>query len=91
MNLLIIKLGAMGDVLRMTSILKPLKERYKDAKITWVTKKSSEDLLRGNPHVDGIVLIGQAQKGALNATGIFPFSGSNHSSNTLFSGTLASL
>ena len=67
MNLLIIKLGAMGDVLRMTSILKPLKERYKDAKITWVTKKSSEDLLRGNPHVDGIVLIGQAQKGALNA------------------------
>ena len=65
MKILIIKLGAMGDVLRMTSILKPLKEKYDGASITWVTKKSSEELLRGNPLIDRIVLIGEAQKGAL--------------------------
>lgn len=64
MEILIIKLGAMGDVLRMSSILRPLKEKHQ-AKITWVTKKSSEDLLKGNPFIDCIVLIGDAQKGAL--------------------------
>jgi heptosyltransferase II len=65
MNIIIIKLGAMGDVLRMTSILRPLREKYKDAKITWVTKKNSVELLETNPLVDEIVLIGDALKGKL--------------------------
>ncbi len=65
MEILIIKLGAMGDVLRMTSILQPLKEKYPQSKITWVTKKNSMDLLAHNPFIDTVVLIGQAQQGAL--------------------------
>ncbi len=63
MQILIIKLGAMGDVLRMTSILKPLKKKYPNAHITWVTKKSSVELLESNSLVDKIVLIGDALKG----------------------------
>jgi len=62
MEILIIKLGAMGDVLRMTSILRPLKEKYEGARIAWVTKKESEKLLEGNPYVDEIMLIGDAVK-----------------------------
>src|SRR3989344_3017595 len=65
MEILIIKLGAMGDVLRMTSILKPLKEKYESSRVTWVTKKGPKELLENNPFVDAIVLMSDAQKGAL--------------------------
>lgn len=65
MNILIIKLGAIGDVLRMTSILMPLKEKYPNAHITWVTKKNSVELLETNKLIDEIVLIGDALKGKL--------------------------
>ena len=40
MKILIIKLGAIGDVLRTTSFLKGLKDKY-NAEIDWVTKKES--------------------------------------------------
>ena len=66
MEILIIKLGAMGDVLRMTSILRPLKEKYQSAHITWVTKKNSVELLETNPLVDELVLIGDALKSSFN-------------------------
>ncbi len=65
MQILIIKLGAMGDVLRMISILRPLKEKYPDAHITWVTKKNSVELLESNPLVDDIIPIGDALKGKI--------------------------
>jgi heptosyltransferase-2 len=66
MQILIIKLGAMGDVLRTTSLLKPLRGTYGKAKITWVTKKNSIPLLEKNPLVGDIVLIGNALKSSLN-------------------------
>ena len=60
MDLLIIKLGAAGDVLRTTSILPALKEKYKGARIYWVTKKDSLDLLRNNQYIDNVYLIENA-------------------------------
>ena len=41
MEILVIKLGAIGDVIRTTAILSGLKERYKDCKIDWLTKKKA--------------------------------------------------
>ena len=58
MQILIIKLGAMGDVMRMASVLKPLKEKHPSAIITWVTKKDSVPLLKGNPYLDKIIVLG---------------------------------
>jgi ADP-heptose:LPS heptosyltransferase len=55
MKILIIKLGAMGDVLRTTSVLKGLKEKYKSSEITWVTKKVSTSLLESNPLISKII------------------------------------
>jgi ADP-heptose:LPS heptosyltransferase len=52
-NILIIKLGAMGDVLRTTSILQGLRKKYK-AKIYWITKKDSIPLLFNNPYLKKI-------------------------------------
>ncbi len=40
-QLLIIKLDAMGDVLRTTALLPPLAEAHPRAAITWVTRKES--------------------------------------------------
>jgi len=54
-QILIIKLGAIGDVLRTSSILKPLKNKYKPCSITWITKKESLDLLGNNPFIDELV------------------------------------
>lgn len=44
-RILIIKLGAMGDVIRTTFILPALKKKFPDCHITWVTEKGSSGLL----------------------------------------------
>jgi len=51
-RILVIKLDAMGDVLRTTCILPGLKERYPRAHITWITREASIPLLVNNPFVD---------------------------------------
>ena len=58
MQVLIIKLGAIGDMIRTTSIIQGLKSKYKDAKIDWVTKKESFDILKNNNLIEKIYLIG---------------------------------
>jgi len=57
MNILIIKLGAIGDVIRTTAILPGLKEKNKDCRIDWVTKKESFDVLKNNNLLNKIYLI----------------------------------
>ena len=54
-RILIIKLGAMGDVLRTTPILSALKAKYKPSHITWVTDPSALALIENNPLIDRIV------------------------------------
>ena len=57
MDILIIKLGAIGDVLRTTSLAPALKEKYPQAKIDWVTKENAFQMLKSNPHIDNIFFI----------------------------------
>lgn len=57
MRILIIKLGAIGDVIRTTSILQGLKVKFKNCKIGWVTKKESFDVLKNNVLIENIFLI----------------------------------
>lgn len=54
-KILIVKLDAIGDVLRTTSILKPLRDKYTDHFITWLTKENAKDLFIGNPYVDEVL------------------------------------
>jgi ADP-heptose:LPS heptosyltransferase len=56
-RILIIKLAAIGDVLRTTSILPALQQKYPGAEITWVTKANAAPLLQGNPRVDRVLLV----------------------------------
>ncbi len=52
MNIVIIKLGALGDVMRTTPIAEAIKKKYPESKITWVTKENALELLEGNPYID---------------------------------------
>jgi len=54
-RILIIKLGAMGDVLRTTPLLPALKKKYSESHITWVTDKVSLELLQMNPYIDRLL------------------------------------
>jgi ADP-heptose:LPS heptosyltransferase len=54
-KILIIKLAAIGDVLRTTSILSGLKRRYPDSHITWLVSKEASFLLENNPKIDRIL------------------------------------
>ena len=57
MDILVIKLGAIGDVIRTSSILPGLKGRYKGCTIGWVTKKESFDILKNNNLIDNVYSI----------------------------------
>ncbi|MEK6974022.1 MAG: glycosyltransferase family 9 protein [Nanoarchaeota archaeon] len=58
-KILIIKIGAMGDVIRTTTILPELKKKYgNDTKIVWVVNQESKDLLKNNMYIDQILTYG---------------------------------
>jgi ADP-heptose:LPS heptosyltransferase len=57
-RLLIVKLDAMGDVLRSTALLPPLAEVHPAASITWITRKESIPLLERNPYVTEVLELG---------------------------------
>jgi ADP-heptose:LPS heptosyltransferase len=54
-RILIVKLDALGDVLRTTSCLPVLRERYPAAHITWFTASSAVALLQHNPWIDRVL------------------------------------
>ncbi len=58
-KILIIKLGAMGDVLRTTPILEALKKNYSVCHITWLVDEKSYELLKNNPNIDKILIYNQ--------------------------------
>jgi heptosyltransferase-2 len=55
-KILIIKLGAMGDVLRTTFLLEGLKELYPSSAISWIVNKSNAAVLENNPLIDSIIV-----------------------------------
>ncbi|MEK6842381.1 MAG: glycosyltransferase family 9 protein [Nanoarchaeota archaeon] len=54
MKICIIKLGALGDVIRTLSILIGIKEKYPDSEISWITKKESSDIVNSSPYIKKI-------------------------------------
>jgi len=54
-KILVIKLDAAGDVLRTTSLLPGLKDRFPDSYLTWITRRGSLPLFENNPLVDRVL------------------------------------
>lgn len=57
-RVLVIKLDAMGDVLRSTALLPPLAEVHPRAAIAWITRSESVPLLQRNPYVAEVLPLG---------------------------------
>lgn len=57
-RILIIKLDAMGDVLRSTALLPPLAEAHPHAAFTWITRAESVPLLDRNPYLAEVLELG---------------------------------
>jgi ADP-heptose:LPS heptosyltransferase len=54
-RVLIIKLGARGDVLRTTPLVAGLRRVHPDAHLTWLTAPEAAELLRGVPGLDQVL------------------------------------
>lgn len=54
-RILIVKLDAMGDVLRSTALLPPLAEAHPRGAITWITRRDSVPLLERNPYITEVL------------------------------------
>jgi heptosyltransferase-2 len=55
MHFLVVKKGALGDVVRTSYFAKALKERFgTDLRLSWITAPASADLLRLNPNIDDL-------------------------------------
>jgi ADP-heptose:LPS heptosyltransferase len=54
---LIVKLGALGDVLRTTTCLPGLKQRYPRGHVTWVTRANAVELLERSGAIDRVLSI----------------------------------
>lgn len=57
-RILVVKLDALGDVLRTTCILPAIREKHPRAQITWITMPEAVPLLQHNPLVDRILPYG---------------------------------
>jgi heptosyltransferase-2 len=51
----VVSLEALGAVLRSTCLLKPIRRKYPDAHITWITYPNATSLLAHNPEIDRLL------------------------------------
>jgi len=56
MNILIVKLSAIGDVIHTLPSLAALRARYPDAHITWVIEEAASDLIADHPDLDRVLI-----------------------------------
>jgi len=56
MNILIVKLSAVGDVVHTLPSLAALRKLYPDAHITWVIEEAAADLVTGHPSLDRVLV-----------------------------------
>lgn len=56
-RILIVKLAALGDVLRTTSILPALTRKYPQAAVTWITMNNAKPLLYNNEYIHRVLTI----------------------------------
>ncbi len=64
-KIVIVKLGALGDVLRTTPVLHAFRRLYPRAHITWVTKRNAKDMLENCPRINRLVYVDQPDGGGL--------------------------
>jgi len=56
-RILIIKLGAKGDVVRTLSLLPAIKNKFPESEISWITKPNIIQIFEGNPYIKEVLTI----------------------------------
>jgi heptosyltransferase I len=56
-NVLIIRLSAIGDVVRALPAVKALKQRFPSSHVAWVVEESSKSLLESQPEIDRVIVL----------------------------------
>jgi len=56
MNILIVKLSAVGDVVHTLPALAALRKHFPQAHITWVIEEAAADLIAGHPDLDRVII-----------------------------------
>ena len=69
-RILIIRLSAIGDVVRVLPALHTLREALPEAHIDWVVEKKSADILKGHPALDDLLVFARP-KGLFNSAKSF--------------------
>ncbi len=85
-SVLIIHLGALGAVLRATSILPGVKRKFPKSRIVWITDKPADQLLKHNPLIDQILttdIIGLLELSSLEFEAAFVIDKSQKASGIL--------
>lgn len=54
-NILIIRTAYIGDIIMTIPILKPIKDRFPNSRITFLASKGGVEILKGNPYIDRLL------------------------------------
>ncbi|HSU24717.1 MAG TPA: lipopolysaccharide heptosyltransferase I [Pyrinomonadaceae bacterium] len=72
MNILIVKLGAIGDVIHTLPALAAMRRAMPEAKISWAVEKRSAEILRGNTMIDDLIEVDTRKIRSENIIGKVP-------------------
>jgi lipopolysaccharide heptosyltransferase II len=68
LNILLVRLRLIGDVVFTTPAIRAIRRHYPDARITYLVEEQAEAVVRGNPHLDEVIVIcNPGAKGRLRA------------------------
>lgn len=55
MNILIVRLSAIGDIIHSLPVLAATKRHLPESRVSWVAEQRSAEILRGNPLIDDLI------------------------------------
>ena len=81
LRILILKLGAIGDIIHTLPVLPAIRRRYPEAVVSWVAEKRSAEILRENPLIDNLIEVDTRSMRGLKAVENVLFEGSKQLKN----------